>query len=97
MTRTHGLLAATAFAVAALASPAAHAAEKSVTLAVQNMFCAACPGIVKRALEAVNGVSRVEVSYRDNTAVVIFDDGKTDVNALTAATTSAGYPSAPRS
>jgi len=40
---------------------------------------------------------KVVVSYKGKTAVVTYDDGGTDVSALTRATTGAGYPSAPRS
>jgi periplasmic mercuric ion binding protein len=36
------------------------------------------------------------VSYKDKSAVVTYDDAKTNVNALTTATTNAGYPSAPK-
>ncbi len=73
------------------------AGEKTVTLAVKNMYCAACPYIVKASLEAVPGVTKAVVSYKDKTAVVTYDDAKTNVNALTTATTNAGYPSAPKS
>ena len=90
------LLASVAFVSCLLASPAALAAEKTVTLAVQNMYCAACSHTVKASLEAVPGVSRVSVSYEAKTATVTYDDGKTGVKALTAATTNAGYPSAPK-
>jgi mercuric ion binding protein len=86
-----------AFAFALLASTAAFAGERTVTLAVRNMYCAACPHTVKASLEAVPGVTKAVVSYKDKTAVVTFDDAKTDVKALTAATTTAGYPSAPKS
>jgi periplasmic mercuric ion binding protein len=86
-----------AFAVGVVASPAAFAADKTVTLAVNNMDCAACPSIVKGSLEAVPGVAKVAVSYKDKTATVIYDDAKADVNQLTSATTKAGYPSAPKS
>jgi mercuric ion binding protein len=37
------------------------------------------------------------VSYKEKKAVVTYDDGKTDVTALTRATSEAGYPSAPKS
>jgi len=47
--------------------------------------------------EAVPGVSKAVVSYKDKTAVVTYDDTRADVAALTRATTEAGYPSAPRS
>jgi periplasmic mercuric ion binding protein len=80
-----------------LVSPAALAGEQTVTLAVQNMYCSACPITVKSSLEAVPGVAKVVVSYADKTAVVTFDDAKTAVPALIAATTSAGYPSALKS
>ena len=51
-----------------LASSAALAGEKTVTLAVQNMYCSACPITVKSSLEAVAGVAKVVVSYEDKTA-----------------------------
>ncbi len=70
--------------------------EKTVTLAVKNMYCADCPFIVKKSLEAVPGVAKATVSYKDKTAVVIYDDSKTTVPALVKATTEAGYPSAPK-
>jgi len=88
------------FAVAStlvLFSTAAFAAEKTVTLAVENMTCTACPHIVKGSLTAVPGVSHVEVSFADKTATVTFDDAKAAIPALVRATTDAGYPSAPKS
>ena len=91
------LLARAAFAVGIVASSAAFTADKTVTLAVNNMDCAACPSIVKGSLEAVPGVAKVAVSYKDKTATVIYDDAKANVNQLTSATTKAGYPSAPKS
>ena len=90
------LLTSAALTLCLLASSTAFAAEKTVTLAVENMYCAACPHTVKASLEAVPGVAKVVVSYRDKTAVVTYDDGRTEVKALTAATTNAGYPSTPR-
>ena len=80
-----------------IASSSALAAERTITLAVQNMFCADCPFIVKKSLEAVPGVAKATVSYKDKTATVIYDDGRADVKSLTDATTNAGYPSAPKS
>ena len=90
-------LAAPLFAVGLLAASSAFAAEKTVTLAVQNMYCSACPVTVKASLAAVPGVTEVVVSYADKTAVVTFDDAKTAVPALITATTNAGYPSAQKS
>jgi periplasmic mercuric ion binding protein len=87
------LIATLAFGFVLAVSSQSFAAERTVKLAVQNMFCAACPHTVKASLRAVRGVSKVAVSLQDKTAVVTYDDAKTDVNALTAATTNAGYPS----
>ena len=90
------LLASAAIAVSVLAFSTAFAAEKTITLAVKNMYCADCPFIVRKSLEAVQGVSKAVVSYKDKTAVVTYDDSRADIAALTHATTQAGYPSAPR-
>ena len=79
-----------------LISSAAFAGEKTVTLVVQNMDCAACPFTVKSSLQAVPGVAKAVVSFADKTAVVTFDDTKTAVPALITATTNAGYPSTPK-
>ena len=91
------LLTFTAFGLGLLTSSAAFAGERTVTLAVQNMYCDACPLTVKKSLQAVPGVAKAVVSYKNKTAIVTYDDTKADVQALTTATTNAGYPSAPRS
>lgn len=75
-----------------LASGAA-AAERSVTLAVENMTCASCPYIVEKSLERVDGVIDAQVSFEQRTAVVRYDDTRTGIEALTRATANAGYPS----
>jgi mercuric ion binding protein len=85
------LLVAVAFAV--VPASAAFAGEQIITLAVQNMYCAACPHTVKASLEAVPGVGKVIVSYQDKTAVVTYDDTRAGVADLIAAATNAGYPS----
>ena len=85
------ILIAAAFA---LGSPAL-AAEQTVTLSVPGMTCVACPTIVKGSLQKVEGVTKVEVSFEQKTAVVTFDDAKATVEDLITATTNAGYPSTP--
>ncbi len=83
-------------AAAALASAVpASAAERTITLAVDNMTCELCPPIVKKSLARVPGVAKTEVSSETHQAVVTFDDDKTTVAALVDATTKAGYPSRP--
>jgi len=79
--------------LAALVSAgAAAAAEQRVTLAVDNMTCAACPVIVKQALAGVDGVRNVHVSYERKTAIVTYDESKVALPALMEASAKAGYP-----
>ena len=78
-----------------LGAGAAFAAEKTVTLSVPGMYCASCPYIVKQSLAKVGGVGQIKTSLETKTATVTYDDQKTNVAALTAATTDAGYPSHP--
>ena len=73
----------------------AWASPKTVTLNVSGMTCAACPITVKKALEKVSGVSKIDVQYEKKQVVVTFDDTKTNIDALVKATTNAGYPSQP--
>jgi periplasmic mercuric ion binding protein len=50
--------------LAVLASSTASAAEKILTLAVQNMVCDACPLVVRKSLEAVPGSLRLSSPLR---------------------------------
>ena len=84
------LLAALALAVVAVP---VWAANRTVTLSVPGMTCAACPITVKHALSHIPGVEKAEVRFEQREAIVTFDDGKTSVQALTKATADAGYPS----
>ncbi len=98
-----GVLMAGDFSFARVASPQsagasgpvrqAAAGERTVTLQVDNMYCASCPYIVKQSLVAVPGVKGVSVSFRDKTAIVTFDGARTNVATLTDATFEMGYPS----
>ncbi len=85
------------FALTALlfASGAAFASERTVTLNVANATCELCGPIVKRSLTRVSGVLDVQISEAEGAAIakVRFEDNRTDVPALIAATTNAGYPS----
>lgn len=72
------------------------AAPKTVALDVPGMTCELCPLTVRKALQKVQGVEKVAVSYEKKEAVVTFDDAKTSVEALTKATADAGYPSTPK-
>src|SRR5260370_9105589 len=73
----------------------AWASPKTVTLNVSGMTCAACPITVKKALEKVQGVSKVDVRFEKKQVFVTFDDAKTTTDALVKPTTNSGYPSQP--
>jgi mercuric ion binding protein len=83
-------------AFAMIASSNALAADQTIALAVENMDCAACPLIVKASLQAIPGVKQAIVSHAAKSVLVTYDDAKTNVEALVAATTNAGYPSVPK-
>ncbi len=87
------MLSAAAVAMTLTSACGVSAGERIVTLAVDNLFCVTCPYIVKQTLAHIDGVSAIEVAYREKTAVVTFDDDKTDVAALITATGNAGFPS----
>lgn len=70
----------------------AAAAERTVTLAVENMTCALCPITVRTAIERVTGVKDVQVDFETKTAVVVFDDADATVQDIAEASRQAGYP-----
>jgi mercuric ion binding protein len=70
----------------------AWASPQTVTLNVSGTTCAACPITVKKALEKVPGVSKVDVRFEKKQVLATFDDAKTNPDALVKATTNAGYP-----
>mgnify|MGYP001183572446 CR=1 FL=1 len=83
----------TALLVTAASMGTALAEQRTVILTVENMTCATCPYIVKKALSNVPGVEKATVAYEEKTATVSFDDATAQVPDLIAATTNAGFPS----
>jgi mercuric ion binding protein len=73
----------------------AWASPEVVTLNVPGMTCPACTITIRKALEKVQGVSKVDVRYEKKQVLVTFDDAKTNTDALVKATTNAGFPSQP--
>jgi mercuric ion binding protein len=71
--------------------PAA-SAERTVTMRIDNMTCAACPIIVRTAVGKVEAVSSVEVDIASKTAVVVFDDSLAQTTDLADASLNAGFP-----
>jgi mercuric ion binding protein len=80
-----------ALAAMPLAAPAT--APKTVTLDVKNMSCEVCPITVRKSLEKLPGVSGVKVDFERKTATVTYDPDQVRPEALSKATTNAGYPS----
>ena len=89
------LLATAVLAGALSLSAVAVAAERTVTLAVENMTCATCPITVRKAMEQVSGVKSVAVDYESKTATVAFDPNVATPAKIGAASTNAGYPAKP--
>lgn len=63
----------------------------NTTLKVEGMSCMHCSGRVTKALEELDGVSKVEVSLENKTATVEYDESKSNLNAMKAAVDEAGY------
>ena len=62
-----------------------------IVIKVEGMMCSHCEGRVKKALEALEGVSAAEVSAQSGTAVVTLVSQVPD-SALRAAVEAEGYP-----
>ncbi|OIQ98130.1 mercuric transport protein periplasmic component precursor [mine drainage metagenome] len=90
ITQVLSIVAATALSLTV--SPA-FAASKTVTLSVPTMDCEVCPITVKKALNKVKGVTRIDVNPEKQIVVATFDDTQTNAAALTETTKNAGYPS----
>ena len=67
-------------------------AEKSVTLSIPSMDCAACPITVKQALSKLEGVRTVSSNLPKRQTTVTFDDVKVTPQLITQATRNAGFP-----
>jgi len=87
-------LASLALASALIAfSPLVLAEPRTVMLEVSNMTCALCPITVKKAITRVPGVLEAQVDFDAKTATVRYESSRTSVEAISAATGNAGYPS----
>jgi len=79
--------------VALMLVTSAWASPKTVTLNVSGMTCETCPITVRKALQKVPGVSKIEIRYEKKQVLVTFDDAKTNMDALVRATANVGFPS----
>jgi mercuric ion binding protein len=75
-----------------LSTNPALAADQTIILAVDGMYCDVCPLTVRTAIQRVAGVKSVKVDYKNKSATVVFDASKTAADAVAAASTNVGYP-----
>ncbi|KKI00222.1 COP associated protein [Methanosarcina sp. 1.H.T.1A.1] len=61
------------------------------TIKVEGMSCGHCVMRVKKAIEGLEGVKKVDVSLENKQAVVEFDEGITDVVKIKAVVKETGY------
>jgi len=73
-------------------TPFASESDASVTFDVEKMTCETCPIAVRKAMERVDGVKEVKVSYEDKTASVTFDPTVTTTSEIGQASTDVGFP-----
>ncbi len=67
------------------------------TIPIRGMTCENCVGHVRRALEAIDGVTEAAVSLAANNARVTFDPARTNLEAFRSAIEEEGYELAPPS
>ncbi len=63
----------------------------TLTLTVTGMSCGGCENTVKRAVSALDGVSNVTASHRDNRVTLTYDPSKVDRAAVARRIQDAGY------
>ena len=66
---------------------------QNITLAVDNMNCGHCSGMVQKTLEAITGISDITVDLEAKNASFSFQE-ETLVEQAVEAVTKAGYPAA---
>ena len=64
---------------------------ETTTIAVSGMTCMGCVASVKRVLGGLNGVSSAEVTLSPAQAIVTYEAGKVDLQAIKTAISDAGY------
>jgi copper chaperone len=67
---------------------------ETVTIKISGMTCGGCVASVKRVVQAVAGVERVDVSLEKGEALVTYDGAATAPAALKAAIVAAGFDTA---
>ncbi len=69
--------------------------RRRLTLAVENITCAACMGDIERALRGVEGVASARVNLADRRVAVVYDPAALSPDVLLARLQAIGYPAHP--
>ena len=84
---------ALSIAVLVVSLPTAFSADRDVALVVDGMDCAACPIMVRKSLERIDGVKVARVDIDASTMhVIVSNDAVSDADLVKAAS-NAGYKS----
>ena len=67
------------------------AGEKKVEIKIDGMTCTGCVNKVKTSLEKADGVKSAEFSLKNSSAVILYDDSRTDESSLKKAINSTGF------
>ena len=78
-------------AVLCFSALSAYAVTKTATIHVKGMHCKNCSASVTKALKAVDGVQKVDVSFEKGVAVVEYDDQKVSEDRLREVINSTGF------
>ncbi|MGY6588680.1 MAG: heavy-metal-associated domain-containing protein [Wenzhouxiangella sp.] len=78
--------------IALAASVQAAQADQQIVLSVDNMVCMSCEMQIENAVTAVDGVTSVKADAESKTVRVSFDQQRTSVETILAASSEAGYP-----
>ena len=65
--------------------------QKTVTIPVYGMSCEHCVKAATSALNAVKGVKEVQVSLKDKSAQVVYDDDSISLSEMESAIIEEGY------
>jgi copper chaperone CopZ len=84
------LLVLSAWTATVMAAPSGGTGEKA-TLTIQGMTCGGCVATVKLKLRKTKGVLDYEVSLDKGEAVVTYDPGATNAEAIAASVSETGF------
>ncbi|TSC93823.1 MAG: Cu2+-exporting ATPase [Candidatus Berkelbacteria bacterium Athens1014_28] len=65
--------------------------DKRVSLSLSGMHCASCAGIIEKSLKKIIGVKKANVNFASEKALVVFDEGQTNIENLIAGVKKSGY------